>query len=343
MKVNVLLSNHTWTCPRNTYGVRHHVAALYQDCFAGAGLSLFPRSQAAGAGLLTAGIRHVNPILKGDINVLTPGFPVVAGALALGLRGDPGLIVHTWKVPGFSDARARAHLYDALLTRVMRRARAVVVASQVQKRQLEGMGLQCPVIFSPVTVDATFWHPDPLGLDEVLTKFDIGRHQYILTVGGNDRDELYGARLAHAIGLRYVRSSNDPKSLLSAREKLVAAKLDSHSTLLSHPTDEELRALYAGAHLVCLPTFTSTNPAGLTALVEAMACGAPVAIPSDLAEGYIAKGRSGFTLNDDFVQLADELCNVDVRAVGAAARETAMTGLTAAPAMAALRRLAKFE
>lgn len=296
MTVNVLLSSRIWTQPRNTEGVRHHVRALYEETFRGRDVRFMPIGP--DHGLLRDGLRHVPTLLGGSINVLTPGYPVVAGALALTLRSDLNLIVHTWKVPGYSDDRVSARLYDAMLTRVIRRARAVVVASHVQKRQLEAMGLNCPVIFSPVTVDTNYWHPLPDDRDSVLASFNLTNDGYVLTVGGNDRDEVYGARLAKSLGLPYVRASNDKNAILNAGLELDRHGLRGNCKMLLCPSDNELRALYGAARVVCLPTKTATNPAGLTALVEAQACGAVVAIPSAIAEGYVADKANGLCIAD---------------------------------------------
>jgi hypothetical protein len=50
--------------------------------------------------------------------------------------------------------------------------------------------------------------------------------------------------------------------------------------------------------VVCLATITKTNPAGLSALVEALACGAIVAVPESIAEGYVVDGVTGLILTD---------------------------------------------
>jgi glycosyltransferase involved in cell wall biosynthesis len=296
MTVNIFLSSHIWKLPRNINGVRHHVKALYEEVFRGRDVQFMPTGP--DHGLLRDGLRYVPTLFRGTINVLTPGYPVLAGALALTLRSDLNLIVHTWKVPGYSDDRISAHLYDSMLTRVIRRALAVVVVSHLQKRQLEAMGLNCPVFFSPVTVDTNYWHPLPVDRDSVLASFNLTNDGYVLTVGGNDRDEVHGARLAKSLGIPYVRASNDKNAIIYAGLELERHGFRENCKLLLSPKDNELRALYGAARVVSLPTKTKTNPAGLTALVEAMACGALVEIPATLAEGYVDHNVNGFLISD---------------------------------------------
>ena len=126
-----------------------------------------------------------------------------------------------------------------------------------QKRQLEEMGVSCPVVFAPVSVDSRFWYPDPEGMDDVLSKFRLKSNSYILTVGGSDRDEIYAANMAKVLGLSYVRATYSPHWAEYAKIQLEQMGLQHHSHILIRPTDVELRALYAGAYLLCLPTLTS--------------------------------------------------------------------------------------
>ncbi len=301
MAVNVFLSSYIWTLPLNVFGVRQHVAALYEDVFRGCEVRMYPKGPTNNP--LAAGIRHLPALLAGEVNILTQGYPIVTGALASWVMRNPGLIVHTWKVPGVSDERFSARAYDFLLRRVIDRAHAVVVVSMTQKRQLEALGVSCPVVFAPVSVDSQFWHPEPVGWEDVLLHFGLLPRGYVLTAGGPDRDELYAAKVASMLGLAYVRASWDIRTAERARSQLSREGLERHSHILVNPSDVELRALYSGARLVCLPTVTNTNPAGLTSLVVAMACGAVVAIPETIAEGYVEDGTNGLVLEggaDDF-------------------------------------------
>jgi hypothetical protein len=54
---------------------------------------------------------------------------------------------------------------------------------------------------------------------------------------------------------------------------------------------------------------TKTNPAGLSAMVEAMACGALVGIPEYLAEGYVTDGVNGLLLSERPQEFAERVLN----------------------------------
>jgi len=331
--VNLFLSTHVWTLPLNAFGVRQHVAALYEEVFRGCDVRVYPKRPTGH--LLVEVLRHLPVLLAGEINVLAPDYPVVAGALASWLRRNPGFIVHTWKVPGVSDRRLSARIHDYLLRRVIDRARAVVVVSMTQKRQLETMRVTCPVAFAPVSVDCLFWRADPVDMDDVLKHFGLAKRGYVLTAGGIDRDEIYAAKVASVLGLTYVRASWNADSAERARLQLTRESLEGHSRILVNPSDVELRALYAGAWLVCLPTLTRTNPAGLTSLVAAMACGAAVAVPETIAEGYVEDGTNGLVLRgtpDEFaarlLSERDELSSI--REMARKFAETRLNNLTVA-------------
>ena len=180
-----------------------------------------------------------------------------------------------------------------------------------------------------MSVNSLFWHADPVGLDDVLMHYGLEKRGYMLTVGGNDRDEIYAAKAARILGLPYVRVTYDINTAESARIHIARESLEGHSRILINPSDVEMRALFAGAWLVCLPTVTRTNPAGLTSLVVAMACGAAVAIPETIAEGYVEDGANGLVLNAGANNFAERLLSGsdDLPLIRKMARKFAVTKL----------------
>jgi len=308
MRVSIFYSNNYWVQPLNEHGLRQHVFALYQEIFRDYKINIYPKRRIGGT--LAAGLHHTLLVWSAQVAVLCPGYPVVSGALASFFMRKRSFIVHTWKVPGFSDHHFTARLHDILLRRVIWSARAVVVASLLQKRQLERQGVDCPVLFAPVSVDSSFWQPNPPEFDKILSKFGLNRNEYVLTVGGSDRDETYAARVAKALNLRYVRSTYSPEWAKHARVALAAEHLEDNALILVNPTRTELRSLYAGAALLCLPTKTDTNPAGLSSLVEGLACGVLVAIPSSIAAGYVEDGVNGLVLDSDSTLFAARMVSM---------------------------------
>lgn len=308
MKVSIFYSNVYWTRPLNEFGLRQHVFDLYQEVFRDRERRIYPK-RASGSTVLD-GVYHAPAVWAAELAVLCPDYPVVAGVLASCLKRDLSFIVHTWKVPGFTDNRIGARIHDILLRRLINRASTLVVASLMQKKQLEKLGASCPVIFAPVSVDSSFWRPDPPELDECLSSYGLTRNGYVLTVGGSDRDEAYSARVARLLNLRYVRATYSSKYAQVAKDILLAERLEQDAVILVNPSRTELRSLYAGSALLCLPTKTETNPAGLSSLVEGMACGALVGVPSAIAEGYVSDGVNGLVLDLDPIKFAHRVLSI---------------------------------
>jgi hypothetical protein len=319
--VNIFLSTYVWVGTRSKHGPSHHVKCLYEEIFKNEETAYYPDREVRS--MVAEGFKCIPIVLKGKLNVITQGYPIITGALASLIKRDPGLIVHTWKVPGATNNHFTARIYDVLLRRVIDSASAVVVASLMQARQIRALGVSCPIVFAPVTTDSVFWCPDPPELDEVLTKFKLESNKYVITVGGPDRDEIYAAIVADKLGLTYVRATYDNEVAQRARMLLVEENLESNTQILMYPTDIELRALYAGALLVCLPTITRTNPAGLSSMVEAMACGSVIAVPEALAEGYVDDGVNGLVLSERPEDFAARISvpKAELKMIGRKARE----------------------
>jgi hypothetical protein len=317
--VHVFLSSFIWTKPLNEYGVRQHVAALYEEVFRDVDRRVFPTRPSRG--MLRDVIDHLPALLTGGLNVVCQDYPMITAAIATFLKRDPALIVHTWKVPGSYEARFAAKVNDWLLRRTITRARAVVVVSQLQAARVRALCPRTPVIVAPVSVDSVFWHRSPHDADQVLARLGLATGSFILTVGGPDRDELFGARLAQLLGLAYLRVTYDSATANAARVQLSETSLDNY-VIASGITDTELRGLYSSAFLVCLATKTHTNPAGITSLTVGMACGAAVAVPAAIASGYVMDGQTGVVISEDVLAFGQRINQLRGRIpeIGSAAR-----------------------
>jgi hypothetical protein len=324
--VNVFLSSFIWTRPLNECGVRQHVAALYEEVFSDVERRVYPARPSRG--LMRDVLDHLPALLKGELNVVCQDYPMITAGVATFLKRDPAVIVHTWKVPGSFEPRLAAKANDWMLRRTIGRARAVVVVSQLQAARVRALFPHTPVIIAPVSVDSVFWHPSPGDADQVLVRLGIKPGRFILTVGGPDRDELFAARLAALLNLTYLRVTYDSRTADAARAQLDEASLG-NCVVASGITDRELRGLYSTAFLVCLPTKTHTNPAGITSLTVGMACAAAVAVPAAIAGGYIKDGETGFVISDDVAVFSRRISLLRARipAIGRAAREYAQQEL----------------
>lgn len=334
--VNVFLSSFVWTRPLNAHGVRQHVAALYDEIFKDSDRRIFPTRPSRG--LLRDVVEHLPLLLRGGLNVVSQDYPLVTAGLATFLKRDPALIVHTWKVPGVFEPRLAARINDWILRRAIQRARAVVVVSELQAIRIRELSPQIPVIVAPVSVDSSFWRPT---LDEahvVLSRLGLEARGFVLTVGGPDRDEIFAARVAKNLGVNYLRVTYDSATADNARRQLRGAGLD-QCVVATDITDIELRALYSSALLVCLPTKTETNPAGLTSLTVGMACAAAVAVPQAIAHGYLKDEETGFVIQADANEFSKRVLELQARIpeIRKAARAFALRELNNGRVAAAVR------
>ena len=141
---------------------------------------------------------------------------------------------------------------------IARRATLVFVNDRVTERQMRVVyGVNALRV--PYLVDTDYFRPPA-----------SPRDNFWLVPGDNDRDEALVCALARA-GHRMVRVSLDPAVAnyhQAHREPLVDVRV--------RVPYRELRDLYQRASAVLLPLTSFNHPAGQTAILEALACDAPV-------------------------------------------------------------------
>lgn len=269
---------------------------------------------------------------------------MLAAFAALHFTRDAKIIVHTWKIPGHSDQRWTAGMYDHILDYLIRKADLVVVASMKQLTQLEESYPSLPRYFAPVTVDCRFWSPSTDREQDLqrLASLDVKHGGFVLTVGDSDRDEKLGLSIARGLGWPYVRVTKDKRQIELLRRAEQEFDLRETTKVLVDVSDEDLRALYRSAFVVSLPTVTRTNPAGLSALTEAMACAAVVLAPRDISEGYITDHVNGVTFDtwdaDKAVNKILQFSPGELTSMGTMAREFAIANLNSQKVAEGLRK-----
>ena len=341
--VNLLFSSIDWTRPRNAAGVRHHVFDMYTRAFASASFRVYPTRSSGN--WLTQTVYHAFRIGPSSVNVVAPGFPVLSAYLAQRVVRGAKVVVHTWKVPGYTSRRWTARAYDCVLDDLIRKAVLVVVASRKQLAQMSERYPGVPVLFAPVTVDCQFWCPDAGRGEDAhrLSTLGVDRDGFVLTVGDSDRDEALGVEIAARLARCYVRVTKDKRQVRMLRQAEEAVRSGERAKVLLDVSDEDLRALYRAAYVVSLPTLTRTNPAGLSALTEAMACGALVLAPEELCNGYIVDQVSGVTFNVwDAGKVSRKMLQITpdrLEAIRTEARRMAMVELSSERVAANLRQV----
>ena len=300
-EVNIFLSTKTWTETLvDGVQLKQHVRDLYESVFEEKETNLFPKESDIS---FFKGIKmYLYIAYKSKLNIICPDYPVLIAAILSIIKLKNNNIFHTWVVPFHSKNSLKAFFFDIILYVGMFRSLAIVVASVNQKELLRKIKINKPIFFSPVSVDSDFWCYRLS--NDTFARYGLKQGGYVLTVGGTDRDEIYAAEVAKMLHLNYVRCSYNRTILEIAERELSRKKLFGHAKFIYNPSHEELRVLYSGSALLCLPTIVKTNPAGLSSMVEGMSCGALVGFHQIVGEGYIEDDETGLFLTTSAQEFA---------------------------------------
>jgi len=302
-EVNIFLSAKTWTESLiDGVELKQHVRDLYERVFEKQETTLFPKDSDVS---FWKGVhRYLHIAYQSKLNIICPDYPLMIGFILSITKLANTNIYHTWSVPFHSKRGLKAFCLSVISYIGMFRSLAIVVASRHQQVLLRNIGIHKPIFFSPVSVDSEFWFGQ--FSRDVFVKYGLEVGGYVLTVGGSDRDEIYSAELAKILKLNYVRCGYDKNVLDLAKKNLNEKKLLDHTTFIHNPSHTELRVLYSGCAILCLPTIVKTNPAGLSSMVEGMSCGALVAVDEIIATGYLKDEETGLFLTGSAQDLADK-------------------------------------
>lgn len=317
-EVNILLPDISYIRPRNQSGTVHHLYDTYSQVFDNQEVRVLPIDNIQNIYLKS--LVNYHKIKGNSLNVVTQGYSVLSTYAAALMKPNIEIIVHTWKVPSYSDNRVTAKINDFFLRQIIKKSILVAVASKKQERQLRDLFPYVPRCFAPVTVDSSFWNTESAKIS-ILEKYLLQQERFVLTVGGNDRREEFGMLAAQRLKVKYVRVTKNQPIVDLVRQTERKLGLSGTTLILNGINDSDLISLYRHALVVLLPTITRTNPAGLSSLVEAMSCGGIVAAPYDLAEGYIIDRQNGLWLNsyivNEFARKVEDMndfCRNEVRA-----------------------------
>jgi glycosyltransferase involved in cell wall biosynthesis len=172
----------------------------------------------------------------------------------------------------------------ALFRDLVRAARVAIVNDRATGREL-----------------CTEWGLNPAGLKflrhpidtEFFTPAVVKQEPYLLVPGNQDRNEQWVSDIADAVNVPVIRATSSQRSIQFHRRPNSRVRVSANVSYL------ELRELYRSAMAVVIPVINHRHPAGLTTLLEAMACGKTAFVNrGKTAEDYIEDGTTGRVLSD---------------------------------------------
>jgi glycosyltransferase involved in cell wall biosynthesis len=190
------------------------------------------------------------------------------------------LVVLVWSLPQHNWVR------EKLVQSQLSAADRLVVNDTGTGRQLgeRWPDLAEKVTFVPYPVDSRFFVP---GQDS--------RQDYVLVPGDMDRDNEFVCNLAEELSCPVVRVTREPRVRQFYERRGYDRK---RLTVLFRVSFHELRTLYQQARAVVLPVMNHRHPAGLTSLLEAMACGCACLVASGkTTTDYVQDGKSAIFLS----------------------------------------------
>lgn len=224
-----------------------------------------------------------------DVVLTKKGAGVFLALMRFFLRWKkPYLLVVMWRVGSNS-------MLAPFIKRIIRTyVDKIICVSSVQKR-IFARQLKVPenrIEYVPLGIDTNFFKPEINPVDD-----------FILCVGDADRDDETLVKAFMNLPIKLIRVSDESKVLERVGALIEAglkhSNLKEKFVLLHGVSDLQLKKLYAKSRIVVVPIRRhSDQPAGLTALLEAMAMGKDVVVTKGLAtEDYVINGETGIVIN----------------------------------------------
>jgi hypothetical protein len=199
-----------------------------------------------------------------------------------------------WGLPQATGSRAALFLRTERLRAILQRVDTLLVNDVITRDEIRRLaGREATVI--PLVVDTEYFAFAPAA----------GRENFVLVPGDNDRDENLVLELARR-GISVVRITRSPRIAAIYRDRAGG----SNPTVRLCAAFSELRSCYQRAAAVLLPLTSDNHAAGQTALLEAVACGAPVVMSATRTSTILRDFKSILTCRsrraDDWIAKIEE-------------------------------------
>jgi hypothetical protein len=237
--------------------------------------------------------------VRSDVAICYSMMGVSATAvLSLLRRRKPPIVLYLQAALNPQAGVLKQSVHRRLLERAIRRADVVVsvlreVADRIRQEHPEKAGC---VYYAPVGADTTFFDP-ALTVDHLpgSSLRGLRRQGYFLVAGDITRDDAFIYSSMQSRSLPIVRVTRDPR-VADRVIRLAADYGRPDDILLQRTSFEDLRWLYANCNVAVFAGEDSWEPAGITSLTEALACGASCVCN---AGGHIENELRGLAVESD--------------------------------------------
>ena len=210
-----------------------------------------------------------------------PGFVFAAIRKLLNRSRETKLIILMYYSYPYPNLKHR--LIRFILNKILLDAATVVCITPSQEKSFATDYKLPPTQIRRITrgIDANFFTP-------LLNPDQTNDKRYILCPGEYDRDDQLLFEACRDLDIHIIRVTKEPgyaREILKLAQRM---KMQSQVKVLIKVDANTLRALYRNALFVALPLNNDTHPAGLTSLLEAMACGKATIVTQGLTtDGYV--------------------------------------------------------
>ncbi len=213
-----------------------------------------------------------------------PSIPLLLVRRILRWR-SPKVIVITWRAFSTKTTGLKRYFKKLLAKITFSMADRIVVVSSIQKELFQNaLGVPSEKItFIPYGVDCEFFVPSETGSGQ----------SFLLTTGNVERDDDLLIQIVEDMGLRLKRVTSF-SSVVTHINNWIETNSLKDVEVYQGISYRKLCTLLNECTFVVLPMLPADHPAGLTALLEAMAAGKAVIITKGLSTlDYIKDGETG--------------------------------------------------
>lgn len=260
------------------------------------------------------------------ISIQGAGYLYILIRLLMGNLAKSRVFIVVYRPFNYSRKGIISNMKRYLVRKILKSVTVLCVAPEQQKIFHPILDIpQHGIKFFPFGVDSEFFSPNN---KELLPQEKYSLQKYIFCPGDSDRDDELLFKACKDIPINIIRVTRDHIYADKIKELSVNLGISERVQVLTRVNSNNLFSLYRNSLFVVIPVRNNDHPAGLTSLLEVMACGKAVLVSEGLSSNYYSENmvtamhyRHG-DLNDLRNKILLLYDNSDLRnSIGKAARD----------------------